>query len=412
MTSSLRLALACLLLALHGCGEPPDDPATAGSGGASNSAPEAAPGASPGSPPAPSSASAGTERDDRTPVAPGDAPPPPASTDTSATLPTGSTPATPSPDDTTEHTGAGTPEPTPATPVFSSVSPTDCAAALPCRLTSADGAFALTLHAADGEALDGSGPLRLDFVLEALSRDAAVALERSSSIVAGGQVLEAEALELGLASAPGSRDEAAFTLLPGVPINGHATFAGELVGNPAVLDRVTLRLSEAGRTEAATFANVPLGAERSAPIDCANALPCEWRADDGGATLALSGAAPLRWNRATRLVVSWSLAATRPLELVTLPSGTVTNGAGETLEPYGIELAGTDSRDGTPLVHALGAGESVGGRLVPRRAPAEGETTLARVAIAVVERRAPRAPRWRPVFLNVPLAPTPSDDES
>jgi len=283
----------------------------------------------------------------------------------------------------------------------------DCADALPCRQTVLDGELAVTLHAADGEALDGSGAPRIDAVFEALTRDTTIAFDRTSSIVARGQVLQADALRVGLPSAPGGRDEATFRLIAGVGINGHATFAGALIGNPATLDRVTLRLGEAGRLTDVAFANVPYGAERTAAVDCAGTLPCEWRPSDGTTTITVTSATPLRWNRATRLVVSFSTASTRSLELALLPGGRVSDGAGDTLEPYGIELGGVESRDETPLVFALDAGERIGGRLVPRRAPAEGEVSLARVELPLIERRSPRAPRWRPIFLDVPLQAAP-----
>ena len=376
-----RLPLACLPLLLWGCGEPP---------GAS------APGTP--SPPGPISAPS-TDSAPGSPPLVGAAPTPasPPGTDAGPASPPG-----PDPDP-----AAGPPPD--GTVAAASPPPVDCAATLPCRLTSADGALALALHAADGEALDGSGPLRVDLTLEALSRDAEVALQPSSSVIAGGQVLAVDALRLGLPSAPGARDEASFPLIAGVPINGHATFAGELVGNPPTLDRVTLHLAEAGRRAALTFANVPLGPARSDPVDCAGALPCEWRPADGGATLVLGEAAPLRWNRATRLAVSFTLAAERPLELAMLPAGGVTGADGATLEPYGIELDGEESRDGTVLARSLEAGASVGGRLVPRRMPEADQVPLARVALPLVERRSPRTPRWQPVFLNVPVSLPPPE---
>ena len=315
----------------------------------------------------------------------------------------------PTPPSAPESPPAPTPPSSPATDSPSAAEPSatasaDCASTLPCRLVTADGGLAATLTAADGAVLDGSGPLRIDVVVEALSRDARVGIAASSSVVAGGQVLEVDALRLGVAGAPGARDEAAFDLLAGVPINGHVTFGGDLVGNPGTLDRVTLALTEAGTARRATFADVPLGPEPGAPIDCAASLPCLWTSADGTATIALTDAVPERWNRAERLVVSWSFTATRPLEIALSGLGRVTGGDGEALEPYGIELGGVESSDGTLPTRALAAGESVTGRVVPRRVPAS-DAALGRVEIDVVERRSPRAPRWRPVFVDVPLRP-------
>jgi len=374
-----RAAAVALSLTLSGCGEP-DPPPSGGATAATDTT---------------GSDTGGTidvaAEIDRTDDAPGDVP--------AVVAELAPVPAAPvaAPDDLPLV------EPAPSSPSSPDATIADCAIALPCRLESGDGSLVTTLTAADGDALDGGGPLRVDVVLEARSRDATIAIEPTSSVVSSGQVLTVDASRLGLPSAPGARDEASFPLVAGVPINGHVTFGGTLLGNPALLDRVTLHLSEAGTTFAATFTGVPLGPEPGAPIDCADTLPCLWTSSDGGATLALTDAAPARWNRATRLTVSWSLAATRPLEIALVGPGRVTNASGETLEPYGIELGGIESRDGTVLTQALAAGDSVTGLTVPRRAPEEGDRTLARVEIAVVERRSPRTPRWKPVFLNVPL---------
>ena len=353
-----RLLLACLLLApLGGCDDPgPDTEPT----------PASESGADPGS-------GASAESD---PVSPATDPRPTSTPETDSNAPT---------------------PPTSAAPI-------DCANALPCRFESADGALAITVTAADGEALDGGGALRVDFVVEALSRDTRLALGRDTALIAGGQVLEAETLRLGATSAAGARDEAETTLLAGVPINGHAIFGGALVGNPVALDRLTLSLSEADRARPVGFAAVPLGPAPSAPIDCAGLLPCEWRSAPEGVTLTLRSVAPLYWNRSTRLALDWTLATVRPLELVAFPGVSVA-AAGGAMEIYGVELGGEESRDGTALARALDAGETIGGRLVLRRLPPEGTIALERVEPGLVERRAPRAPRWRAVFLDVPITP-------
>ena len=377
------LALVCLLC-LHGCGEP-DDPSPGDPGDAAAPASGSSPadGTNPGG---------GGGGDEPSPGAGG------RTGDATAGASDGAGPGGGADGGTGDGTGDGTPPGD-----DSSAAPIDCAGTLPCRFESPGGGFAITLTAADGEALDGSGPLRIDFSAEALSRDVLVGVDRASHVVAGGEVLAADTLRLGGASIGDARDEAAFTLLAGVPINGHATFSGTLVGNPAALERVTLALSEAGAPRHVSFADVPLGPEPSLPVECLERLPCHWRSADGSVMLTLTDVAPLYWNRSTRLVVDWSLASTRALELATFLSGLVTGTDGEALELYGVELAGEQSRDATPLVRPLAAGETLAGRLVLRRVPPDEVRGLARVAPGIAERRAPRAPRWRPVFLNVPI---------
>lgn len=282
--------------------------------------------------------------------------------------------------------------------------PVDCAATLPCRATLDDGALAVTVAAADGEALDGSGALRVDFAVEAVSRDTTLSLGPASSAVVAGQVLAAESVAFGASAAATARDEASRPLVAGLPINARVVFDGRPLGNPATLDRLILALAEDETPRPVRFANVPLGPAPGDPVDCADTLPCVWRATDGGAALTLVEVAPARWNRATRLVVAWTLEASRALETLALPGGLALTAGGETLEPYGIELGGIESRDGTPLDATLDAGARIDGLLVMRRLPADaGERTLARVELPVVERRALRAPRWRPVFLRVPI---------
>ena len=401
MTPLVRTALAaCLTLPLLGCGEPePADPL---------GDPARGPDVVPGSDAAPGTAVPGVP-----PVAAPDANdggPTPAGTDTPTSPPLAPSPEPPaSPAEPPPAPPSEPPSDPPRTTDGPSIDGTaesvDCAAALPCRLEAVDGAFAITLSAADGEALDGGGPLRVDFAVEALSRDMPVGIDRRSFALAGGQVLDTESLRLGSAAVDGARDEAVFTLVAGVPINGHLLFAGTLLGAPDSLDRLTLVLAEAGATRELRFADVPLGPEPSSAVDCRGTLPCDWRSADGGAVLTLAAVAPLYWNRSTRLVVDWSLVATRPLEALTYVGGLVTDGAGSALEVYGVELAGESSRDDTPLVRPLAAGEPLNGRLVLRRVPPADTLALARVEPGIVERRAPRSPRWRPVFLDVPIRP-------
>ena len=388
MTPLVRTALAaCLTLPLLGCGEP--GPEHAGVG-ATPVAPDAAPASE-------------TDPDDTGSDVPpaaepdaGNVDPTPADTDT-PTPP----PLAPSPEPSAPPSG---PSPTTdGSDADGTAESIDCAATLPCRLEAVDGAFAITLSAADGEALDGNGPLRVDFSIEALSRDMPVGIDRRSFAVADGQVLDTESLQLGSAAVDGARDEAVFTLVAGVPINGHLVFAGTLLGAPDSLDRLALVLAEAGATRELRFVDVPLGPEPSSAVDCQGLLPCEWRSADGSAGLNLTNVAPLYWNRSTRLVIDWSLVATRPLEAVTFVGGLVTDEGGNALEIYGVELAGESSRDDTPLVRPLAAGEPLNGRLVLRRLPPADVVTLGRIEPPIVERRAPRSPRWRPVFLDVPI---------
>lgn len=384
--------LAGLLLALYGCDEPLEEEREEGTG--PPAAAEVAPDAE---------TVDGSPADDAPIRPPADASAEPGTVAGGETGGDAAVAADDAPDGAmSDETSAGTPGTTDGA-ADADVPVVDCAGALPCRAALDGGALAVTLAASDGEALDGSGALRVDFAVEALARDATLALGSGSSAVVGGQVLGTASVSLGGAGESVARDEAVSALLAGVAVNAHVVLDGRPFGNPAALERLTLVLAEGDSARVARFANVPLGPERSEPVDCAATLPCAWRSSDGGVTLTLVSAEPARWNRSTRLAIDWTLETTRPLEAMALPSYRVVAEGGATLEPYGIELAGLESRDGTPLAAPLDADAALGGRLVLRRMPPEETGALARVEPAVIERRALRTPRWRAVFVDVPV---------
>lgn len=280
----------------------------------------------------------------------------------------------------------------------------DCLLRLPCRSSIDDDGLTIALSAVDGEALDGSGALRIDLTIESTTRDATVGFDSTTSIISAGQVLSAATLSLGAGNSAGIRDEASTPLVAGLPINGHIVFDGSPSGNPVALDRLALSLREAGVVRSVVFTNVPLGADPAPAVDCELSLPCVWQITDGSASLTLTSAGPLYWNRSQRTAIAWRFDADRSLALIALPGGRAVTASGENLELYGREVGAQESRDDVPLVQPIDANQSETGRFILRRPPASGEFALARIEIALIEQQSLRTPRWRPTFVNVPLS--------
>ena len=295
----------------------------------------------------------------------------------------------------------------PSTP--SAAGTVDCASALPCTLRSPDGAFEIVLSAADGEAADGSGAPRTDFAVEALTRDVALGIDLASSLTADGEVAAGTIARFGAGSArraDATTDTelvARHFLIPGLPINGHVAFADTRATEPATIDRLELVVHEAGVRTGLAFANVPWGPAASAAVDCALALPCTWSAPGGDATLVVDAVGLERWHNATRTIVDWRAGAARGLTLQLADAASATTDEGDPLEYYGIELGGATSRGEGPLDDVAGPDAPAAGRTVFRRAPPEGVTALGTLELHLVERRAPRVPRWRVVLTNLPL---------
>ena len=299
---------------------------------------------------------------------------------------------------------------TPAAPSAPSAAGTvDCASILPCTLRSADGAFEIVLSAADGEAADGSGAPRADFAARALTRDVVLGIDLASSLTADGEVAVGTAARLGAGNAlraDAATDDglvARHALMPGLPINGHVAFADTRATEPATIDRLELVVREAGARAGLAFANVPWGPAASAAVDCALALPCTWSAPGGDATLVVDAVGLERWHNAARTIVDWRAEATSELTLELADAASATTDEGDPLEYYGIELDDTTSRGEGPLADVAGPGAPAAGRTVFRRAPPEAATALGTLELDLVERRAPRVPRWHVVLTNLPL---------
>lgn len=281
----------------------------------------------------------------------------------------------------------------------------DCESALPCQASTRDGAVTVIISAADGAALDGGGALRIDLAVLASTRDTTVAIEPASTINSDGQVLSIAALAFGGSTPAGIQDEAHAALTAGLPVNGHLLFNAAPAGNPATLDRLTLALSELGIDQSIAFADIPYGPETTPAVDCEDRLPCQWQTVDGDVTLTLRSLARLYWNRGHRTAIDWSFSVTTPTVLVALPGGRAIARSGDSMEIYGRELAGIESREETPLIHSVSPAEPIDGRLVLRRPPDEEAPGLARLELPLQQELALRRPRWRPTFLNVPLSP-------
>ena len=373
-----RTALAALcLLTLAGCtGDPVDDPPANDPSGNAPSSPDGDDAAEPRLP---------------------------------AVGPAGGPPATAAPLARPDTTPDATP-PTPSGPDAPSTAGTiDCASTLPCTLRSPDGAFEIVLSAADGEVADGSGAPRADFAARALTRDVALGIDLASSLTADGEVAAGTTARFGAGSArraDATTDAelvARHFLIPGLPINGHVAFADTRATEPATIDRLELVVHEAGVRTGLAFANVPWGPAASATVDCALTLPCTWSAPAGDATLVADAVGLERWHNATRTIVDWRAGAARELAFELADAASATTDEGDPLEYYGIELGGATSRGEGPLDDVAGPDAPAAGRTVFRRAPPEAATALGTLELHLVERRAPRVPRWRVVLTNLPL---------
>ena len=264
--------------------------------------------------------------------------------------------------------------------------PVDCALTLPCRWSSEDGGFAVTLTSGDD-----TGPrdgLSLAFRVDTL-HDTELAFGGGAEATDGNGVLHTpivRALGTGNGNAP-------IGVVAGTGVDGridHAAPAGD-----THLTRFRLGLLDNGLVREATFENVPLGPRDSVDADCAFTLPCTWTPDDGRTTVELLSAGGLLDLR--RLTVGFTVTTSDGAGIV-LAGGTA-------LGADGTELASRDHALGTARDHeplrATTAADIPRAGTVDFRRTASAPTTLRTLTLSLYP-DAP-VPRWNVVFTDVPL---------
>lgn len=262
----------------------------------------------------------------------------------------------------------------------------DCALALPCRWSSEDGGFAVTVTS--GDDVGPRGTLAIDFRVdtlhdtELLFGGGAEAIDASNARYA----VVARRLGEGNGNAP-------LGVLAGAPVEGrleHASAAGR-----TSLTSLRIGLVDNGLVHEASFANVPLGPAASTVADCAFSLPCTWTSADGLASVELVSAGGLLDQR--RLTAGF----------------TVTTSDGSAVALAGGHAVGVDGTELTGRTHSLGTTsgfESVTATTVAGL-PRAGTVDFNRAATTPAALLALRldlypdapVPRWDVAFSNVPL---------
>lgn len=308
----------------------------------------------------------------------------PANVDAPPSAPTG-TPDTPSADDVAAD---GT---------------VDCADALPCTVTSEDGALTLRLTAAQGEQADDGGDFRVDLAV-ASARGGDVALTTATFAEAGEARLEAALVTI---DGEGSRfgGSASATLEPATDAPASVEFLGSLPGGTERLDAVTLVLVGGARETRLRFLNVPAGADGGEVVDCRLALPCDWRSPDGELGVTVEDVAVRRFDDRERLVVVYTVTSVRAITLAAEGYARASGRSGGRFAQAVLEFGASRSRFGARLEATLAPGETIRATLGLDAAslPPYADDVLDTLRLSLFEVVEPRVPYLNPVFAELSI---------
>ncbi|ASJ71811.1 hypothetical protein [Granulosicoccus antarcticus] len=263
----------------------------------------------------------------------------------------------------------------------------DCGQSLPCRWTSEDEQFTLTVSRADNRST--YGVMQLEYSISTVH-------DTQVSVSEGGLALDDSGVSFNpSAQLLGGTDSAnEHELLAGSILDGSITF--DSATDSSFLSEWSISMSDGGITRSPSFSNIPVDTITNSHADCELVLPCIWTTPQGDVTVTLTSAGGF--------ASTGSLSTTFAVQSETTINVALEAGA-LAISTRGTQYIGRTQILGSTsgykkLVAEAYAGYDLFGAIQYYK---KTEVPTALNELSLVLYQDDPVPRWNPKFINIPI---------